>query len=127
MADSKLEKLIKKLIMLYIITNEDFINLIVDDMSVEYPVDEVHIKSMTSILNEVTSLSNALKNKANPMIENVIKEAYNEGYQNSSSILGDNILEQGDSQQSMLNKLVSDTCDDMLIATKYMSESTKRL
>ena len=47
MADSKLEKLIKKLIMLYIITNEDFINLIVDDMSVEYPVDEVHIKSMT--------------------------------------------------------------------------------
>ena len=126
MADSKLEKLIKKLIMLYIITNEDFINLIVDDMSVEYPVDEVHIKSMTSILNEVTSLSNALKNKANPMIENVIKEAYNEGYQNSSSILGDNILEQGDSQQSMLNKLVSDTCDDMLNATKYMSESTKR-
>lgn len=126
MKESKLDKLIKKLIMLYILANEDFVNLITDSMSVEYPTDEVHIKSMTSILNEVTSLSNALKNKANPMIESVIKEAYNEGYQNSNNILGDNILEQGDSQQSMLNKLVSDTCNDMLIATKYMSESAKR-
>lgn len=127
MGDKELEKQIKKLIALYLTANDEFINLIINGMAVEYPTDSVHVQSMTSMLNEITSLSNTLKNSSKPKVESVIKTAYESGYLNATSNLGGgSSIKFTDTQQATLDKLMTDTYNDMLIATKYMSESAKR-
>ena len=127
MKDKELEKKIEKLIALYLAANDEFINLIINGMAVEYPTDSVHVQSMTSMLNRVTSLSNTLKNSSKPKVESVITAAYESGYLNASSNLGGGTeVKFTDTQQATLDKLMTDTYNDMLIATKYMSESAKR-
>ena len=69
MKDKELEKKIEKLIALYLAANDEFINLIINGMAVEYPTDSVHVQSMTSMLNRITSLSNTLKNSSKPKAE----------------------------------------------------------
>ena len=123
MKDKELEKKIEKLIALYLAANDEFINLIINGMAVEYPTDSVHVQSMTSMLNRITSLSNTLKNSSKPKIESVITSAYESGYLNAS---GGTEIKFTDAQQATLDKLMTDTYNDMLIATKYMSESAKR-
>ena len=127
MQDRELEKQIKKLIDLYLTANDELIKLIILGMAVDYPVDTVHVQSMTSMLNRITSLSNTLKNSSKPKVESVIKTAYESGYLNASSSLGGgtNVI-YTDTQQATLNKLQTDTYNDMLIATQYMSESAKK-
>ena len=127
MKDKELEKLIEKLVALYLAANDEFINLIINGMAVEYPTDSVHVQSMTSMLNRITSLSNTLKNSSKPKVESVIKTAYESGYLNASNSLdGNTAIEYTDTQQATLNKLLTDTYNDMLIATKYMSEAAKK-
>lgn len=127
MKDKELEKQIEKLIALYLATNDEFIDLIINGMAVEYPTDSVHVQSMTSMLNRITSLSNTLKNSSKPKVESVITAAYESGYLNASSNLGGGTeIKFTDAQQATLDKLMTDTYNDMLIATKYMSESAKR-
>ena len=123
MEDKELEKKIEKLIALYLAANDEFINLIINGMAVEYPTDSVHVQSMTSMLNRITSLSNTLKNSSKPKVESVITSAYESGYLNAS---GGTEIKFTDTQQATLDKLMTDTYNDMLIATKYMSESAKR-
>ena len=123
MKDKELEKKIEKLIALYLAANDEFINLIINGMAVEYPTDSVHVQSMTSMLNRITSLSNTLKNSSKPKVESVITSAYESGYLNAS---GGTEIKFTDAQQATLDKLMTDTYNDMLIATKYMSESAKR-
>ena len=123
MKDKELEKKIEKLIALYLAANDEFINLIINGMAVEYPTDSVHVQSMTSMLNRITSLSNTLKNSSKPKVESVITSAYESGYLNAS---GDTEIKFTDAQQATLDKLMTDTYNDMLIATNYMSESAKR-
>ncbi len=123
MKDKELEKQIEKLISLYLAANDEFINLIINGMAVEYPTDSVHVQSMTSMLNRITSLSNTLKNSSKPKVESVITTAYESGYLNAS---GGTEIKFTDAQQATLDKLMTDTYNDMLIATKYMSESAKR-
>ena len=123
MKDKELEKKIEKLIALYLAANDEFINLIINGMAVEYPTDSVHVQSMTSMLNRITSLSNTLKNSSKPKVESVITTAYESGYLNAS---GGTEIKFTDAQQATLDKLITDTYNDMLIATKYMSESAKR-
>ena len=123
MKDKELEKKIEKLIALYLAANDEFINLIINGMAVEYPTDSVHVQSMTSMLNRITSLSNTLKNSSKPKVESVITAAYESGYLNAS---GGTEIKFTDTQQATLDKLMTDTYNDMLIATKYMSESAKR-
>ena len=123
MKDKELEKQIEKLIALYLAANDEFINLIINGMAVEYPTDSVHVQSMTSMLNRITSLSNTLKNSSKPKVESVITTAYESGYLNAS---GGTEIKFTDAQQATLDKLITDTYNDMLIATKYMSESAKR-
>lgn len=127
MRDKELEKKINKLIALYLAANDEFIDLIINGMAVENPTDTVHVQSMTSMLNRITSLSNALKNSSKPSVESVIKTAYESGYMNASSNLGGGTeIKFTDTQQATLDKLMTDTYNDMLIATNYMSESAKR-
>lgn len=127
MEDRELEKQIKKLIDLYLAANDEFIKLIVLGMAVDYPIDTVHVQSMTSMLNRITSLSNTLKNSSKPKVESVIKTAYEGGYLNASSNLGGGTtVKYTDTQQATLGKLQADTYNDMLIATQYMSESAKK-
>ena len=127
MKDKELEKKIEKLIALYLAANDEFINLIINGMAVEYPTDSVHVQSMTSMLNRITSLSNTLKNSSKPKVESVITAAYESGYLNASSNLGGGTeVKFTDTQQATLDKLMTDTYNDMLIAAKYMSESAKR-
>ena len=127
MKDKELEKLIEKLVALYLAANDEFINLIINGMAVEYPTDSVHVQSMTSMLSRITSLSTTLKNSSKPKVESVIKTAYESGYLNASNSLGGNTaIEYTDTQQATLNKLLTDTYNDMLIATKYMSEAAKK-
>ena len=127
MKDKELEKKIEKLIALYLAANDEFINLIINGMAVEYPTDSVHVQSMTSMLSRITSLSNTLKNSTKPKVESVIKTAYESGYLNASNSLdGNTTIEYTDTQQATLNKLLTDTYNDMLIATKYMSEAAKK-
>ena len=127
MKDKELEKLIEKLIALYLAANDEFINLIINGMAVEYPTDSVHVQSMTSMLSRITSLSTTLKNSTKPKVESVIKTAYESGYLNASNSLdGNTAIEYTDTQQATLNKLLTDTYNDMLIATKYMSEAAKK-
>ena len=123
MKDKELEKKIEKLIALYLAANDEFINLIINGMAVEYPTDSVHVQSMTSMLNRITSLSNTLKNSSKPKVESVITSAYESGYLNAS---GGTEIKFTDAQQATLDKLMTDTYNDMLIATNYMSESAKR-
>ena len=123
MKDKELEKQIEKLIALYLAANDEFINLIINGMAVEYPTDSVHVQSMTSMLNRITSLSNTLKNSSKPKVESVITSAYESGYLNAS---GGTEIKFTDAQQATLDKLMTDTYNDMLIATNYMSESAKR-
>ena len=123
MKDKELEKKIEKLIALYLAANDEFINLIINGMAVEYPTDSVHVQSMTSMLNRITSLSNTLKNSSKPKVESVITTAYESGYLNAS---GGTEIKFTDAQQATLDKLMTDTYNDMLIATKYMSEAAKR-
>lgn len=127
MEDKELEKKIKQLVMLYLAANDEFVNLIVNGMAVEYPADTVHVQSMTSLLNRITSLSNTLKNTSKGKIESVIRSAYEGGYQNAADALGStDSIKYTDTQQATLDKLLTDTYNDMLIATKYMSESAKK-
>lgn len=127
MEDKELEKQIEKLIALYLAANDEFINLIINGMAVEYPTDSVHVQSMTSMLNRITSLSNTLKNSSKPKVESVITSAYESGYLNANNTLGGGTdIKFTDAQQATLDKLMTDTYNDMLIATKYMSESAKR-
>ena len=127
MKDKELEKLIEKLVALYLAANDEFINLIINGMAVEYPTDSVHVQSMTSMLSRITSLSATLKNSTKPKVESVIKTAYESGYLNASNSLdGNTTIEYTDTQQATLNKLLTDTYNDMLIATKYMSEAAKK-
>ena len=127
MKDKELEKKIEKLIALYLAANDEFINLIINGMAVEYPTDSVHVQSMTSMLNRITSLSNTLKNSSKPKVESVITSAYESGYLNANSTLGGGTdIKFTDAQQATLDKLMTDTYNDMLIATKYMSESAKK-
>ena len=127
MKDKELEKLIEKLVALYLAANDEFINLIINGMAVEYPTDSVHVQSMTSMLSRITSLSTTLKNSTKPKVESVIKTAYESGYLNASNSLdGNTTIEYTDTQQATLNKLLTDTYNDMLIATKYMSEAAKK-
>lgn len=123
MRDKELEKKINKLIALYLAANDELIDLIINGMAVENPTDTVHVQSMTSMLNRITSLSNALKNSSKPSVESVIKTAYESGYMNAS---GDTTIKYSDTQQATLDKLMTDTYNDMLIATNYMSESAKK-
>ena len=123
MKDKELEKQIEKLIALYLAANDELINLIINGMAVEYPTDSVHVQSMTSMLNRITSLSNTLKNSSKPKVESVITSAYESGYLNAS---GGTEIKFTDAQQATLDKLMTDTYNDMLIATNYMSESAKR-
>ena len=123
MKDKELEKKIEKLIALYLAANDEFINLIINGMAVEYPTDSVHVQSMTSMLNRITSLSNTLKNSSKPKVESVITSAYESGYLNA---IGGTEIKFTDAQQATLDKLMTDTYNDMLIATNYMSESAKR-
>ena len=123
MKDKELEKKIEKLIALYLAANDEFINLIINGMAVEYPTDSVHVQSMTSMLNRITSLSNTLKNSSKPKVESVITSAYESGYLNAN---GGTEIKFTDAQQATLDKLMTDTYNDMLIATNYMSESAKR-
>ena len=123
MKDKELEKQIEKLIALYLAANDEFINLIINGMAVEYPTASVHVQSMTSMLNRITSLSNTLKNSSKPKVESVITSAYESGYLNAS---GGTEIKFTDAQQATLDKLMTDTYNDMLIATNYMSESAKR-
>ena len=127
MKDKELEKLIEKLVTLYLAANDEFITLIINGMAVEYPTDSVHVQSMTSMLSRITSLSTTLKNSSKPKVESVIKTAYESGYLNASNSLnGDTAIKYTDTQQATLNKLLTDTYNDMLIATKYMSEAAKK-
>ena len=127
MKDKELEKLIEKLVALYLAANDEFITLIINGMAVEYPTDSVHVQSMTSMLSRITSLSTTLKNSSKPKVESVIKTAYESGYLNASNSLnGDTAIKYTDTQQATLNKLLTDTYNDMLIATKYMSEAAKK-
>lgn len=123
MRDKELEKKINKLIALYLAANDEFIDLIINGMAVKNPTDTVHVQSMTSMLNRITSLSNALKNSSKPSVESVIKTAYESGYMNAS---GGTTIKYSDTQQATLDRLMTDTYNDMLIATNYMSESAKR-
>ena len=123
MKDKELEKQIEKLIALYLAANDELINLIINGMAVEYPTDSVHVQSMTSMLNRITSLSTTLKNSSKPKVESVITSAYESGYLNAS---GGTEIKFTDAQQATLDKLMTDTYNDMLIATNYMSESAKR-
>lgn len=127
MGDKELEKQIEKLVILYLTANDEFINLIINGMAVEYPTDSVHVQSMTSMLNRITSLSNTLKNSSKPKVESVITSAYESGYLNANSNLGGGSgVKYTDTQQATLDKLRTDTYNDMLIATQYMSESAKK-
>ena len=59
----ELNRKIQKLLDLFNAANDEYINLIVAMLAVEYG-EEVHVESMTTLLNRVDSITNTLNREA---------------------------------------------------------------
>lgn len=123
----ELEKDILDIVNIFTKANDDLINLIVLGLAIQYPTEEVHVKSMTSLLSDINKISNGLKSTIKGKAEGAVKNAYNAGYMNSMETAGKKgDIIYTDSQKQSLDKLITDTCDDLLQATQFMSEQAKR-
>ena len=122
----ELNRKIQKLLDLFNAANDEYINLIVAMLAVEYG-EEVHVESMTTMLNRVDSITNTLKREAKTAIDDVVDTAFRLGYISAQEELGDTSdISYSDTQQEMLDRIKRDTYNDMLTATNYMSESAKK-
>ena len=129
----ELEEYIMALVMLYVAANEEYINMIVKNLELT-DAEKAGAVSMTTMLNRVNSLTTTLKNSGKSGTNTAIKNAYDLGYANALYELGKiESIKKGmsdvkytDEQQAVLDKLMTDTYNDLLVATKYMSEASKK-
>lgn len=122
----ELEVKIQKLIDMFNAAHDEYILLIVDMLSVEYG-EEVHVESMTTMLNRIDSITRTLRNNLRSAVDDIVETAWRLGYTTAQEELGDySEITYSDNQQEMLEVLKRDTYNDMLVATNYMSESAKK-
>ncbi len=128
-----LDKYKLELTMLFVAANREYIDMIIRNMEMT-DEDSAKIVNMTSLLNRVTSISNTLKKSTKTRTESVITKAYNNGYAKALVDMGEvesikaglKSIEYTDTQQSTLDKLISDTYKDLSMATLYMDSSAKK-